>query len=99
MTQQHANFPLQILPNGQPRHGYRVEAMLAQDVIKTAIEALRKNMTGAKVSPAGWDRMVSVIREESGEIDLKDTLAHVMHMIDSGTDSEPVKWPSMFSAV
>lgn len=93
ITQDHANFPVQILPNGRLQPGYRVEAMLAQDVVKTAIAALRKNMTGAKVSSAGWDRMVSVIREEGGEIDLKDTLANVMQMIESGTDSDALGAP------
>jgi hypothetical protein len=93
ITQDHANFPVQILPNGKRQPGYRVEAMLAQDVVKTAIAALRKNMTGAKVSSAGWDRMVSVIREEGGEIDLKDTLANVMQMIESGTDSDALGAP------
>ena len=93
ITQTHANFPLQTLPDGSQRMGYRVEAMLAQDVVKTAIEALRKNLTGAKVSSEGWDRMVSVIREEGGEIDLKDTLASVMQMIDSGSDVDTLGPP------
>lgn len=93
ITRTHANFPLQTLPDGSQRMGYRVEAMLAQDVVKTAIEALRKNMTGAQVSPAGWDRMVSVIREEGGEIDLKDTLANVMQMIESGSDTDTLGPP------
>ena len=93
ITQDHANFPVQILPDGRLQPGYRVEAMLAQDMVKTAIAALRKNMTGAKVSSAGWDRMVSVIREEGGEIDLKDTLANVMQMIESGTDSDALGAP------
>lgn len=93
IKQTHANFPLQTLPDGSQRMGYRVEAMLAQDVVKTAIAALRKNMTGAQVSAAGWDRMVSVIREEGGEIDLKDTLANVMQMIDSGADTDALGPP------
>ena len=84
---------MQTLPDGSRRAGYRVEAMLAQDVVKTAIEALRKNMSGTKVSAAGWDRMVSVIREEGGEIDLKDTLSHVMALIDSGADDDALGAP------
>lgn len=93
IKQSHANFPMQMLPDGSQDMGYRVEAMLAQDVIKTAIAALRQNLTGAKVSSAGWDRMVSVIREEGGEIDLKDTLANVMQMIESGTDNDALGAP------
>ena len=92
-TQAHANFPVQILPDGSPQPGYRVEAMLAQDVVKTAIAALRKNMSGAQVSPSGWERMVSVIREEGGEIDLKDTLANVLLMLDNGSDADTLGPP------
>ncbi len=93
INQTHANFPLQTLPDGSQRMGYRVEAMLAQDVVKTAIATLRKSMAGAKVSAVGWDRMVSVIREEGGEIDLKDTLSNVMALIDSGTDEDALGAP------
>ena len=52
-----------------------------------------KSQDVAQVSPAGWDRMVSVIREEGGEIDLKDTLANVMQMIDSGSDTDTLGPP------
>ena len=37
--------------------------------------------------------MVSVIREEGGEIDLKDTLANVMQLIDSGSDTDTLGPP------
>jgi hypothetical protein len=93
ISQDHANFPVQILPNGKLQTGYRVEAMLAQEVVTTAIAALRKNMTGAQVSAAGWDRMVNVIREEGGEIDLKDTLTNVMQMLSSGEDTDTLGPP------
>ena len=93
VKQTHANFPMQTLPDGTRAMGYRVEAMLAQDVVKTAIATLRKSMSAAKVSPEGWDRMVNVIREEGGEIDLKDTLAHVMHLIESGLDTDALGAP------
>lgn len=73
--------------------GYRVEAMLAPGVVKTAIAALRKNRSGARVSPEGWDRMVNVIREEAGEIDLKDTLASVLQMLDSGWGTDTLGPP------
>jgi len=93
ITQAHANFPLQTLPDGSQKMGYRVEAMLAQDVVKAAIEALHKSMARSKVSPAGWDRIVSVMREEAGEIDLNETLASVMRMIDEGSDTDSLGPP------
>ena len=88
MTTAHANFPMQTLRNGKPRMGYRVEAMLAHDVVKSAVEALAKSLRGLQFKPQGWDRIVGVVREEAGEIDLKDTLAQVLEAIDSGTDAD-----------
>ncbi len=93
ITKDHANFPVQTLPDGKPVHGYRVEAMLAQDVVKTAVEALRKSLAGARVDPKGWDRIVGTLREEAGEIDLKDTLAHVQKALGDGTDCDSLGPP------
>ena len=93
VTQAHANFPVQTLPDGQRRMGYRVESMLAQDVVKSAVEALRKGLQGARVAPKGWDRIVAALREEAGEIDLKDTLSQVLEAIEDGTDRDALGPP------
>lgn len=93
LTPAHANFPMQTLPDGSQRMGYRVEAILAQDVVKAAIESLHKNMAGMAMTPAGWDRVVSVLREEAGEIDLKDTLAGVLRLLDEGNDADTTGLP------
>lgn len=93
ITQEHANFPRQTMPDGKAVHGYRVEAMLAQDVVKTAVEALRKSLAGARVDPQGWDRIVGTLREEAGEIDLKDTLAHVQKALGDGSDGDSLGPP------
>lgn len=93
ITQKHANFPMQTLPDGRPRMGYRVEAMLAQDVVKAAVEALRKSMSGSHLKPQGWERIVNTLREEAGEIDLSDTLAHVLKALDEGTDADTLGPP------
>ena len=93
ITQDHANFPMQASPDGKPVRGYRVEAMLAQDVVKTAVEALRKSLSGARVDPKGWDKIVGTLREEAGEIDLKDTLAHVQKALGDGTDGDSLGPP------
>ena len=88
ITQVHANFPVQTQPDGTARHGYRVEAMLAQDVVKSAVAALRLNLRGASLKPQGWERIVGTLREEAGEIDLKDTLAQVLTALDEGSDGD-----------
>ncbi len=93
ITQDHANFPVQTLADGTRRMGYRVEAMLAQDVVKSALEALRKNLNGVQVQPQGWDRIVSTLREEAGETDLKDTLAQVIAALDAQTDTDALGPP------
>lgn len=93
ITQEHANFPRQTLPDGRSVYGYRVEALLAQDVVKTAVEALRKSLAGARVEPKGWDRIVGTLREEAGEIDLKDTLAHVQRALGDGSDGDSLGPP------
>jgi hypothetical protein len=93
ITQQHANFPMQTLPDGKSRMGYRVEAMLAQDVVKAAVEALRNSMRGAQLKPQGWERIVNTLREEAGEIDLSDTLTHVLKALAEGTDADTLGVP------
>ncbi len=93
LTSEHANFPMQTLADGSRRMGYRVEAMLAQDVVKSAVEALRKNLMGTRFKPESWDRIVSTLRDEAGEIDPKDTLAHVLQAIDDGTDADALGPP------
>ena len=93
ITEEHANFPMQTLPDGTRRMGYRVEAMLAQDVVKSAVVALRKSLNGARLKPQGWDRIVGTLREEVGEIDLKDTLAHVLKAIDENADADTLGLP------
>ena len=93
ITHEHANFPMQTSPEGKPVRGYRVEAMLAQDVVKTAVEALRKSLAGARVDSQGWDRIVATLRDEAGEIDLKDTLAQVQQALGDGTDGDSLGPP------
>lgn len=93
ITHAHANFPMQTRPDGAPVPGYRVEAMLAQDVVKTAVEALRRNLSGARVDPKGWDRIVATLRDEAGEIDLNDTLAQVQEALGDGTDGDSLGPP------
>ncbi len=93
ITRDHANFPMQTLPDGSRRMGYRVEAMLAQDVVKSAVEALRKSLNGARLKPQGWEHIVGALREEVGEIDLKDTLAHVLKALDAGADADTFGLP------
>ncbi len=93
ITQTHANFPLQTLPDGSQRMGYRVEAMFAKGVVDAAIAALRQKMAGVQVSPDGWDRILSVLREEGEEIKLETTLYSVMRMIESGTDTDTLGMP------
>ncbi len=93
MTREHANFPMQTLPDGTRRRGYRVEAMLAQEVVESAVVALRKNLVGARLKPEGWDRILSTLREEAGEIDLKETLTHVLKALDERTDADTLGPP------
>lgn len=93
VTETHANFPMQILADGTQRMGYRVEAMLAQGLVKTAVEALRKNLRGVQLKPQGWDRILGALREEAGEIDLKDTMAYVLKAIDDGIDTDALGLP------
>ena len=93
VTAAHGNFPIQMLADGSPRMGYRVEAMLAQDVVKSAVQALRQSLKGARVDPQGWDRIVGTLRAEAGEIDLKDTLAHILQALEQGTDGDALGLP------
>jgi len=93
LTVTHANFPMQATPNGRLQPGYRVEAMLAQDVVKSAVEALSRGLRGAQLKHEGWDRIVSVVREEAGEIDLKNTLARVLQALDDGSDVDTLGPP------
>lgn len=88
ITRAHANFPMQTMPDGNPKMGYRVEAMLAQDVVKAAVAALGASLRGVQLKPQGWDRILGVVREEAGAIDLKATLEQVMKAIDAGTDTD-----------
>ena len=88
ITAEHANFPLQTTAEGHAVRGYRVEALLAQDVVKAAVAALRQNLAGARVDAKGWDRIVATLRDEAGEIDLKDTLTHVLRALGDGTDGD-----------
>ncbi len=93
VTTQHANFPMQTLHDGTRRMGYRVEAMLAQEVVESAVVALRKSLSGVRLKPEGWDRILSALREEAGEIDLKDTLTQVLKALDDGTDADTLGPP------
>lgn len=71
-----------------PTARQRVEAMLAQDVVKAAVEALGKNTARSAPSAAGWDRILSGMREEAGEIDLNATLAGMLQRIEDGMGAD-----------
>lgn len=89
----HANFPVQTLPDGSFGMGYRIEAMLIEPVMQAALDALQKSLKGAQLKPRGWERIVGLLREEVGEIDLNDTLAHVLAALADGTDSDELGLP------
>lgn len=93
LTQQHANFPVQLLPDGKSQPGYRVEALFAHGVVEAAITDLRRKMAGVEVSPDGWDRILSVLREEGEEIKLETTLSSVMRLIETGQDTDTLSLP------
>ena len=93
LTQKHANFPVQLLPDGKLQPGYRVEALFAQGVVDAAITDLRRKMAGLQVSPDGWDRILSVLREEGEEIKLETTLSSVMRLIETGQDTDTLSLP------
>jgi len=61
LTQAHANFPMQTLPNGDQRMGYRVETIEAMKVTESVMEALRKGLRGVHLKPQGWDRLLVVL--------------------------------------
>jgi len=90
----HANFPLQVLPDGRQQMGYRVEARMADEVIQAAAEALRRSVPAAYLrSEQGLDRVLAVLREEFGEIDLSQTLARVLTALDAGSDGDELGAP------
>lgn len=93
ITEAHANFPMQTLPDGTARMGYRIEAMLVEPVMQAALDALQKSLKGAQLKPRGWERIVGLLREEVGEIDLNDTLAHVLAALADGTDADELGLP------
>jgi hypothetical protein len=93
MSGDHANFPLQTLPDGTTGMGYRIEAMLAEPIMKAALDALQKSLKGAQLKPHGWERIVALLREEVGEIDLHDTLIHVLTALAEGTDVDELTLP------
>lgn len=84
---------MQTLPNGSTQMGYRIEAMLVEPVMKAALDALQKSLKGAQLKPRGWERIVGLLREEVGEIDLNDTLAHVLAALADGTDTDDLSLP------
>ena len=93
ITAAHANFPVQTLPDGTSGMGYRIEAMLVEPVMQAALDALQKSLKGAQLKPWGWERIVALLREEVGEIDLNDTLAHVLAALADGTDADELTLP------
>lgn len=93
ITAAHANFPMQTMPDGTTRMGYRIEAMLVEPVMKAALDALQKGLKGAQIRPRGWERMVGLLREEVGEIDLRDTLAQVLTALAEGADTDDLSLP------
>ena len=93
ITTEHPNFPVQTLADGSHGWGYRIEAMLAQDVVKNAVEALRKSLGGAQLKPQGWDRILGTLREEAGEIDLQQTLSQVLKALGEGADADTLGLP------
>ena len=50
-------------------------------------------MRGVQLKPQGWDRILGALREEAGEIDLKDTMAYVLKAIDDGIDTDALGLP------
>ncbi|MBA3058826.1 DEAD/DEAH box helicase family protein [Rhodoferax sp.] len=93
LTQAHANFPLQTMPDGSRAMGYRVETIEAMKVAESVMEALRKGVRGIQLKPQGWDRILSVLREEAGEIDLKDTLASALQALQLNTETDALGLP------
>ena len=89
----HANFPKQTLPDGTTRPGYRVEALLAHDMVKTAVETLRRSLAGLRLSSDGWGRIVATLRDEAGEIDLSTTLQHVLAALEAGAQGDDLGLP------
>lgn len=93
ITATHANFPVQTLPDGSTRMGYRIEAMLVEPVMQAALDALQKSLKGVQLRPQGWERLVALLREEVGEIDLHDTLSHVLDALAAGSDADTLGLP------
>jgi len=94
LTTSHANFPVQVLPDGSSRMGYRVEAMMADDVVKAAAESLRRSIPPSHLRSArSFDRLLATLREECGEIDLEHTLKHVLGALEAGTDEDDLGLP------
>lgn len=94
LTDHHASFPQQVMRDGTRRMGYRVEALMADDVMKAAAAALKSSVPDSHFkSPNGMERVLAVLREEVGELDLSDTLRHVLTAIDSGQDTDDLGLP------
>jgi len=94
LDESHGNFPLQVLPDGRQQMGYRVEARMADEVVKAAVEALRRSLPAAYLKSAqGLDRVLATLRDELGEIDLSETLDRVLAALDAGTDGDELGAP------
>ena len=67
---------------------------MADEVIQAAAEALRRSVPAAYLrSEQGLDRVLAVLREEFGEIDLSQTLARVLTALDAGSDGDELGAP------
>jgi hypothetical protein len=94
LTEAHVSFPQQVMRDGSSRMGYRVEALMADDVMKAAAAALKSSVPASHLrSTNGLDRVLAVLREELGELDLSETLSQVLMALDQGQDVDTLALP------
>ncbi len=90
----HANFPLQTLPNGTTVHGYRIEASAADESVEAALAKMQSVIAALNFATEGLDEFRALMRKHAGELNLADTLANVKTTDDDDALGHPL--PRLF---
>lgn len=89
----HANFPVQTNSEGKPVRGYLVEARLAGEVAQAVEAALRQSVPREMMTAQLLTRMLDVMAQETGEVNLKTVLGPAITAIEAGAGADDLLPP------
>lgn len=94
LTEAHASFPRQVGKDGVSRMGYRIEALMADEVVQAAAAALKASVPASHLkAPQSMDRLLAALRQELGEMDLGQTLGRILAALARQRDTDELDLP------